>query len=106
MPTISNAAPIQGSYIADKKAQIKGALELGNVDNTRDIDKPVSAAMQAALNAKLPAVSLLVEGLETVAPAAPASKGYRLYAEDNGSGKTRLMVKFATGPAQQVAIEP
>lgn len=40
------------------------------------------------------------------APAAPAANGWRMYAEDNGSGKTRLMVKFATGAAQQIAIEP
>lgn len=43
---------------------------------------------------------------EMTAPAAPAANGYRIYAEDNGSGKTRLMVKFATGDAQQIAIEP
>lgn len=30
----------------------------------------------------------------------------RIYAQDNGSGKTRLMVKFGTGAAQQIAIEP
>jgi hypothetical protein len=47
-----------------------------------------------------------LEGAEQTAPAAPAANGYRIYAEDNGSGKTRLMVKFATGPAQQIAIEP
>jgi hypothetical protein len=40
------------------------------------------------------------------APAAPAANGYVIYAEDNGSGKTRLMVRFATGAAQQIAIEP
>jgi hypothetical protein len=30
----------------------------------------------------------------------------RIYAEDNGSGKTRLMAKFPTGAAVQIAIEP
>jgi hypothetical protein len=39
-------------------------------------------------------------------PAAPSANGYVIYAEDNGSGKTRLMVRFATGAAQQIAIEP
>lgn len=47
-----------------------------------------------------------VEGVEMTAPAAPATNAYRLYAEDNGSGKTRLMCLFATGAAQQLAIEP
>ncbi|MGZ3029693.1 phage tail fiber protein [Pseudomonas aeruginosa] len=33
-------------------AAARAALELGNVDNTRDADKPVSTAMQEALNGK------------------------------------------------------
>jgi hypothetical protein len=44
--------------------------------------------------------------IEQTAPAAPATNGVRIYAEDNGSGKTRLMAIFATGAAQQIAIEP
>lgn len=47
-----------------------------------------------------------IAGAEMTAPVAPAANGYRLFAEDNGAGKTRLMVQFATGAAQQVAIEP
>lgn len=43
---------------------------------------------------------------EMTAPSAPATNKVVLYAEDNGSGKTRLMARFATGVAQQVAIEP
>jgi hypothetical protein len=43
---------------------------------------------------------------EMTAPAAPATNGVRIYAEDSGSGKTRLMALFATGAAQQIAIEP
>lgn len=31
------------------------------------------------------------------APAAPATNAVRLYAEDNGSGKTRIVAKFPTG---------
>ena len=46
-----------------------------------------------------------IAGAEMTAPAAPAANGYRIFAEDNG-GKTRLMVLFATGAAQQIAIEP
>lgn len=47
-----------------------------------------------------------IEGVEMTAPGAGAANTYRLYAEDNGAGKTRLMVIFATGAAQQVAIQP
>jgi hypothetical protein len=43
---------------------------------------------------------------EMTAPAAPATNNVRIYAEDNGSGKTRLMALFPTGAAQQIAIEP
>lgn len=43
---------------------------------------------------------------EMAAPAAPAANRCVIYAEDNGSGKTRLMVRFPSGAAQQIAIEP
>ncbi len=46
------------------------------------------------------------EVAEMTAPSAPAANSVRIYAEDNGSGKTRLMALFATGAAQQIAIEP
>jgi hypothetical protein len=47
-----------------------------------------------------------IEGEEMTAPGAGAANTYRLYAEDNGAGKTRLMVIFNTGAAQQIAIQP
>ena len=43
---------------------------------------------------------------EMTAPSAPATNSVRIYAEDNGAGKTRLMALFATGSAVQIAIEP
>jgi len=43
---------------------------------------------------------------EATAPTAPSTNDVRLYAEDNGAGKTRLMALFPTGAAQQVAIQP
>ena len=46
------------------------------------------------------------EVAEMTAPAAPATNSVRIYAEDNGAGKTRLMALFATGSAVQIAIEP
>lgn len=47
-----------------------------------------------------------LELLEQTAPAAGAANTVRIYAVDNGSGKTQLMALFATGAAQQIAIEP
>ena len=38
-------------------------------------------------------------------PPAPDANTARLYVEDDGSGRMRLMVKFPTGAAQQVAVE-
>lgn len=44
--------------------------------------------------------------IEMTSPAAPATNGVYIFAEDNGGGKTRLMARFATGATQQIAIEP
>ncbi len=43
---------------------------------------------------------------ETTAPAVPAANEANLWLEDNGAGKSRLMVQFATGAAVQIAIQP
>ena len=43
---------------------------------------------------------------EMTAPSAPPANGVRIFAQDNGAGKTQLMALFATGAAQQIAIEP
>ncbi|MBK8810712.1 MAG: hypothetical protein IPN69_08265 [Acidobacteria bacterium] len=43
---------------------------------------------------------------EMSAPSAPAANNVIVFAEDNGSGKTRLMARFSSGAAQQIAIEP
>jgi len=47
-----------------------------------------------------------LELLEMTAPSAPGSNKARIFAEDNGVGKTRLMVRFPSGASQQIAIEP
>jgi hypothetical protein len=44
--------------------------------------------------------------IEITAPGAAPADGVYFYAEDNGSGKTRIMAKFNTGAAQQVVIQP
>lgn len=46
-----------------------------------------------------------IEGGEMTPPAAPAADKFRLYADVSGV-KTRLMVIFQSGAAQQIAIEP
>ena len=41
-----------------------------------------------------------------IEPAAPATGRARVFARDNGSGKTQLCVRFATGATQVLATEP
>lgn len=59
-----------------------------------------------AVNGNVGVTGGYIAGEEQTAPAAPAANGYRIFAQDNGAGKTQLMVIFATGAAQQIAIEP
>lgn len=68
-----------------------------------DIAADLGKSGSPFLNAYL---SKFIETVEMTAPAAPAANGVRIYAEDNGSGKTRLMALFSSGAAQQLAIQP
>jgi len=61
---------------------------------------------KAALHLGASGAGAYLEGWEQTAPAAPAANGYRLYAEDTGGGKTRLVVLFASGAAQVLATQP
>lgn len=48
-----------------------------------------------------------IEGVEQASsPTAPSTNGFRIYAKDNGAGKTVVYIRFATGAEQQIAIEP
>jgi hypothetical protein len=69
-----------------------------------DVSRTITAAQTFTGSVTITANYLA--GSEMTAPSAPAANGFRLYAEDNGAGKTRLMCLFATGAAQQVASEP
>jgi hypothetical protein len=66
-------------------------------------DETGSGLLMFATN---PVLAGYLAGVEQAAPAAPAANGYRIFAQDNGAGKTQLMVIFASGAAQQIAIEP
>lgn len=52
---------------------VKGDVGLGNVDNTSDVNKPVSTAQQAALDLKAPLNSPAITGTPTVPTAAPGT---------------------------------
>lgn len=59
----------------------------------------------ASLSALHHLASGYYEGTEMAAPGGGAANTGRLYFDDNGSGKTRLMVVFNTGVAIQLAIQ-
>ena len=46
------------------------------------------------------------EMTEATAPSAGPANSVRIYAQDNGAGKTQLMALFSSGAAQQIAIQP
>lgn len=76
--------------------------DAGGTANTR-IDSPAAGII------RFQAPSTTGEALELhemTAPSAGGANTVRIYAEDNGAGKTRLMALFSTGAAQQIAIEP
>lgn len=47
-----------------------------------------------------------IDGAEITDPSAPAANHYKLYAKDNGSGKTLLVVRFSSGAVQTIATQP
>jgi hypothetical protein len=101
------AAPVGASsglhfYFEDVIGWTGGSALAGGAADDLIVSR--SAAGVLAINGASAGASL--EVTEMTAPSAPATNKARIYAEDNGSGKTRLMVLFPTGAAQQIAIEP
>ena len=115
-PTADGSAT--GGYLGDGtkriyRAYIKDRLSIGNTTNEGstllhirndssgdgvDIDTTVNLVWKTAA---------YIEGLELAAdPAAPAANTFRLYAKDNGVGKTQIVARFATGAVQAIATEP
>jgi hypothetical protein len=82
-------------FYLDTKATDGGNIYIRPQANTAAIFSPTGMSLVG-----------FYEGTEQSAPAAPAANGYRIFAQDNGAGKTQLMVRFASGASQQIAIEP
>lgn len=77
-----------------------------NPNSVYDISLFRQAAGVLAVRGNSSTAGGALEFVEQTAPAAPAADGVRLYAVDNGAGKTQLMALFSSGAAQQVAIQP
>lgn len=78
----------------------------GSVVSVRDISLHRIGAGVLGVRAAATSNGAALNFIEQTAPSAPTTDQVVIYAEDNGSGKTRLMARFATGAAQQLAIEP
>lgn len=82
------AAPV--TSVASKTGAVtlvKGDVGLGNVDNTSDVNKPVSTAQQTALDGK---VNVINGGGETF--------------HDNGNSSTAATLDLATGNVQKLTL--
>ncbi len=85
-----------GDFILDgatKSMRVEGGLYVGGIATAAD-------AGQVWLN------GLMRFMAEISDPAAPSSNQAKVYLRDNGSGKTQLCVRFATGAVQVLATEP
>lgn len=82
------------------RVRLEGVKELGHDDQTIyemvvvDEDDAVTDGFAVDNNEAGEYLEFAEQGS---APAAPAANSVRLYAEDNGSGKTRIVAKFASG---------
>lgn len=73
---------------------------------TRDAALERVAAGVIGVRASGSSVGGALEYIEQTAPSAPSADRVRVYAQDNGAGKTQLMALFSSGAAQQIAIQP
>lgn len=92
-----------------------GRFQIGDGTNAPDVDVQRSAANVLQLGtgdafhvgAATDAGGNYVQFFEQTAdPAAGATNTARLFAKDNGSGKTQLVVRFPSGVVQVIATEP
>jgi hypothetical protein len=92
----SQSSAINGATAIGQAADASGysgSVALGQASTT-------TAAEQVAIAARH------IEMTEVTAPGAGATNSARLFARDNGSGKTQLCVRFATGAIAVLATEP
>jgi hypothetical protein len=85
---------------------VAGYAGAGGATDVTDASLWRSAAGVVLVGAASASAGGALEFIEQTAPSAPSANRVRIFAEDNGSGKTRLMARFNSGAAQQIAIEP
>jgi|694.fasta_scaffold06600_12 hypothetical protein len=89
------------------RANING-VAIGYLSNAEDFGDSVAigANARSTSSKQVHFGDRHIEITEQTDPAAPAANGGRLFLRDNGSGKTQLCVRFATGAIQVIATEP
>jgi hypothetical protein len=97
-PTITAGTTGQ-YYRGDKTFQTldKTAVDLANVDNTSDANKPVSSATQTALNAKQDTLTLTTTGTSGAATLVGATLNIPQYSGGGASGGANTPVKLGSG---------
>lgn len=77
-----------------------------NYYDTKDITLERVTANVLGIKAASTATGSSVEMAEMSAPGTPSADRARLYLEDNGSGKTRFVIKWADGTTTVLATQP
>lgn len=96
-----------GDITADNVQDALNQLDTNKVDSG-DVLSPDDETLEQSgteLRVRQP-VTTFIEMEEMAAPSAPSANRARLYTRDNGSGKTQLVVRFASGAVQVIATEP
>lgn len=78
----------------------------GSIGAGRDTTIRRSAAGILRFGDDAGTTGIALEAFEQTPPAAPPANAYRMYSQDNGSGKTQLCVIFSSGAAQCFATQP
>ena len=86
-------------------AEFRASISESGIGWGDGVSSTADAAIQR-LSAGIMTITGAFKFTEQTDPSAPAANGATLYARDNGSGKTQLCVRFATGAVQVLATEP
>lgn len=105
---------VEGSDPVEESPSISVHAGILTIEGVGEV--PVGIQLDATqVHLLAPVVSLGVAGAiptalqmveHTSEPAAPAANCGLLFLDDNGSGKTRLRIKFSSGAAQTIATQP